>query len=52
MTDNASRMLLAVDAYRSTKGEPVRRTMERLFSEHGLPRSIRSDNGAPSRRPV
>ncbi len=47
VTDNASRMLLAVDAYRSTKGEPVRRTMERLFSEHGLPRSIRSDNGAP-----
>jgi transposase InsO family protein len=40
-------MLLAVDAYPSTKGDPVRHTMERLFSEHGLPRSIRSDNGAP-----
>ncbi len=32
VTDNASRMLLAVDKYRSTKGEAVRRTMEHLFS--------------------
>lgn len=51
VTDNASRMLLAVDAYPSTKGEPVRQTMERLFTEHGLPRSIRSDNGAPFASP-
>lgn len=47
VTDNASRLLLAVDAYPSTKGEPVRRTMERLFTTYGLPRYIRSDNGAP-----
>jgi len=47
VTDNASRMLLAVDAYPSTKGGPARQTMERIFQKYGLPAAIRSDNGAP-----
>lgn len=47
VTDNASRMLLAVDGYPSTQGGPVRQSMERLFHLHGLPMAIRSDNGAP-----
>lgn len=51
VTDNASRMLLACDAYPSTKGEPVRQSMERIFTEHGLPRAIRSDNGSPFASP-
>ena len=45
--DAASRYVLAVDGKRSTQGAGVAMTVERLFTEHGLPRCIRSDNGSP-----
>jgi len=46
-TDLSSRYVLACDALESTKGAPVWPIFERLFREYGLPRIIRSDNGAP-----
>ena len=47
ITDNATRMILAIDALEATHTGPVRDVMERVFSQRGLPDWIRSDNGAP-----
>jgi putative transposase len=46
-TDLSSRFILGCDALEDTKGAPVWPAFERLFVEYGLPRIIRSDNGAP-----
>src|ERR1700754_3286310 len=46
-TDLATRYLLACDGLEDTKGGPVWDIFERLFSEHGLPKVIRTDNGTP-----
>ncbi|GAC1431857.1 MAG: integrase core domain-containing protein [Acidobacteriaceae bacterium] len=45
--DGASRYLLACDAFVAPESEPTRKTFERLFCRHGLPKAIRSDNGEP-----
>lgn len=47
VTDRASRFLLLARAMTSTSGDPVKRALEQLFIEHGLPDRIRSDNGTP-----
>jgi putative transposase len=47
VTDHASQFLLACDALSSTKEAYAFTVFERLFREHGLPASIRSDNGVP-----
>ena len=46
VTDAHSRYLLDLKIM-EPRGEAVAACMDRLFSEHGLPRAIRSDNGAP-----
>ncbi len=45
--DEFSRMLLEMRAVSSSKTEVIRSCFERLFEMHGLPASIRSDNGPP-----
>jgi transposase InsO family protein len=45
--DDASRYVLCADAYGSTSGEGVSRSMTRLFRAYGLPERIHSDNGSP-----
>jgi len=47
LTDNFSRYLLACDAFPAIAGMDVRKTLIRLFREHGLPKAIKSDNGPP-----
>jgi transposase InsO family protein len=47
VTDAYSRYLIACIGLRSTQGDPVRRALERIFDEFGLPEAIRSDNGSP-----
>lgn len=47
VADASSRYLLACQAVEGTGGEAVRRTFERVFRKHGLPESIRTDNGPP-----
>jgi putative transposase len=47
VADQHSRFLLGCDALLSTKGDGVRRSLERLFREFGLPEAIRTDNGVP-----
>lgn len=47
ITDAYSRYLVACVALRSTDERSVRRVLERVFFEFGLPRAIRSDNGSP-----
>jgi transposase InsO family protein len=47
VTDNASRMLLGCWALPTTSTELVRPRLRELFTAHGLPAAIRSDNGAP-----
>jgi transposase InsO family protein len=47
VTDNSSRMVLGCRALGSTKGAPVQQYFERVFERWGLPRAIRTDNGAP-----
>ncbi|QQN61863.1 IS481 family transposase [Bradyrhizobium diazoefficiens] len=51
VTDQASRFLLMCEAMESTREEPAMTAFERLFSERGLPLSIRSDNGVPFASP-
>jgi transposase InsO family protein len=51
VTDHASRYLLLCEALESTREELAFRAFERLFSERGLPRAIRSDNGVPFASP-
>jgi len=45
--DAHSRFVLAVDGHRSVEQYGALRAFGRLFREHGLPRSIRTDNGTP-----
>lgn len=45
--DLASRYVLAADVRRRQAVEDCRGVFEKLFKEYGLPRTIRSDNGAP-----
>jgi transposase InsO family protein len=47
ITDGFSRYLLCCEALARPTGAAVRVAMERVFREYGLPRAIRSDNGAP-----
>lgn len=47
VTDAHSRYLLVCRAVSRTNGFEVKRWLEQAFAEHGLPRAIRSDNGAP-----
>jgi transposase InsO family protein len=46
VTDAYSRFLLAVEAIDPVT-EAVQAVLERLFAEHGVPVSMRSDNGSP-----
>jgi len=47
ITDAYSRYILACVALRDTKSSTVRRHLEAVFREYGLPIAIRSDNGVP-----
>lgn len=47
VTDAYSRYLLACVALRTTRTTGVGRALEQVFRAFGLPRAIRSDNGAP-----
>lgn len=47
LTDNCSRYLLACEAFPAISGLDVKRTLIRVFKEHGLPKAIKSDNGSP-----
>lgn len=47
VTDCFSRAILLCEALESTKGEEVKRCLQRVFQEKGLPKVIRSDNGTP-----
>ena len=51
VTDQASRYLLACEAFSSNKEFPVIEAFRRLFAERGLPSAIRSDNGVPFASP-
>jgi transposase InsO family protein len=47
VADQHTRYLLACHGLRSVRGVGVRPVFDRLFREYGLPRAIRTDNGAP-----
>lgn len=47
ITDGFSRYLIGLFATSSVREEEARPCFERAFREHGLPETIRSDNGAP-----
>ncbi len=47
VADQHTRSLLGCQGLLSTKGQGVRPIFDRLFREYGLPRAIRTDNGAP-----
>jgi transposase InsO family protein len=47
MTDGFSRYLISVTATGGTRQDEAKPLFERAFREHGLPETIRSDNGAP-----
>jgi len=47
ITDSYSRYIIACVALTSTETTPVRRALERIFDEYGLPEAIRTDNGSP-----
>jgi transposase InsO family protein len=51
VTDQASRYLLACEAFESTKEAPVIEAFVALFRQRGLPAAIRSDNGLPFASP-
>jgi transposase InsO family protein len=51
VSDQASHYLLAIEAFNSTREEPVIAAFQRLFAERGLPLAIRSDNGLPFASP-
>lgn len=52
VTDNYSRYILGCQALPGTLLEPTKATFTRLFKEHGLPRSIKTDNGVPFSAPT
>ena len=45
--DASSRYLLACHGLRQPRGSEVRRVLEEVFREYGLPQAIRTDNGSP-----
>jgi putative transposase len=45
--DAMSRMVLAVVVVSKTRGDVVKRVLERLFQEHGTPLAMLMDNGSP-----
>lgn len=47
ITDRFSRFLLGCEALESIETSSAQATFEAVFREHGLPRCIRTDNGAP-----
>jgi len=47
ITDYASRYLLCYEALSTTREDFAFETFTRIFKEHGLPKSIRTDNGIP-----
>src|SRR6204780_878612 len=47
ITDAASRYLLSCEALSSTKAQYAFTVFERVFKDFGLPKAIRTDNGAP-----
>jgi transposase InsO family protein len=47
VTDRFSRFLLGCEALESIETGSAKATFQAIFREHGLPRCIRSDNGAP-----
>jgi hypothetical protein len=47
ITDHFSRYLLCCEALDSTNGETARIVLEQVFKTYGLPKRIRTDNGAP-----
>lgn len=47
LTDACSRYLLGCDARLSTEHVGAQQTCERIFTEVGLPKAIRTDNGCP-----
>lgn len=51
VTDQATRYLLACEAFESTREQGVIEAFRRLFAEHGLPQAIRSDIGLPFASP-
>ena len=52
VTDNYSRYILGCQALPGTLLEPTKAVFTRLFKEHGLPRSIKTDNGVPFSAPT
>lgn len=42
-----SRMILTVTVVANTRGEVVRRVLEKLFEKHGVPAALLMDNGSP-----
>src|SRR5439155_19123525 len=47
LTDQFSRYIVGIEATEAISGDSARAVCEELFREHGMPRAIRSDNGAP-----
>ncbi|MDD6023603.1 MAG: IS481 family transposase [Oscillospiraceae bacterium] len=47
MKDDHSRNLLCLDAYDNERWESVKASLDRVFRENGLPKTILCDNGAP-----
>lgn len=47
ITDSHSRFIIAIVALPNTRTQTVKRAMQRVFDEYGLPDAIRSDNGSP-----
>ena len=47
VTDQFSRYLLACEGFESIDGRLARIVFEELFAAHGMPQTIRTDNGAP-----
>jgi putative transposase len=47
VTDNYSRYLLGITAMPGTLFLPTKKALTKLFKKYGMPKRIRSDNGAP-----
>lgn len=52
VTDHHSRMLLGCQGMYHPTGPATRARFERVFREYGLPKAIRTDNGAPFASPA
>jgi len=47
ITDHYSRYFISCEAFESIRGEQAKLVFAQCFREHGLPKAIRTDNGAP-----